>query len=421
MLGLASLLVAICLDASGNSQSATATFHASSDSGLETALLPALYPSSHAANLLVLRNGDILCFWFSGSGEGQSDVGIVVSRLPLGSDAWEAPTLIDRQVGKSYQNPVAFQVSSGRIWLLHTAQSAGRGQADAQVLRVWSDDGGKTWTQPKVLFAKSGSFTRHPPIIMDDGTWLLPMYYTPSAGITEGAASNYSVVKLSKDSGKNWTECRIPGSSGLVQPSLVKVGPASYIAFFRSRFADWIYESRSTDGCAWAPPHPTVLPNNNSSMQAIRLSNGHLVIAFNNSSGPSSKREPQTGPRFPLSVALSEDDGRNWTRIRDIETGDAPSSATGTGVSHPSRKEMSYPSIVQTRDGRILVAYTYGRVAIKSALFSEQWLQAGTTTGQFRPIGEPGRSPDGADPWISEADRCRLTPPLHMIPSNALR
>ena len=38
----------------------------------EEAYLPILYPSSHAANLLQLKNGDVLCVWFSGTWEGSS-------------------------------------------------------------------------------------------------------------------------------------------------------------------------------------------------------------------------------------------------------------------------------------------------------------------------------------------------------------
>jgi hypothetical protein len=41
-------------------------FRESDQKGLEEAYIPPIYPSSHAANLLVLKNGNLLCFWFSG-------------------------------------------------------------------------------------------------------------------------------------------------------------------------------------------------------------------------------------------------------------------------------------------------------------------------------------------------------------------
>jgi hypothetical protein len=34
--------------------------------GLHEAYLPIAFPSSHAANLIALRNGDLLCTWYAG-------------------------------------------------------------------------------------------------------------------------------------------------------------------------------------------------------------------------------------------------------------------------------------------------------------------------------------------------------------------
>src|SRR5947199_3694683 len=59
---------------------------ASAVPGLKEAYLIPIFPSAHAANLLQLRNGDLLCAWFSGTWEGNSDVAIVTSRLAAGSN-----------------------------------------------------------------------------------------------------------------------------------------------------------------------------------------------------------------------------------------------------------------------------------------------------------------------------------------------
>ena len=88
------------------------TFRASTLKGMEEAYIPRLYASSHAANLLQLKNNDILCFWFSGKGEGHFN-GIVMSRLTKGSRQWSAPVQVTHQNNRSFQNPVAFQLPSG--------------------------------------------------------------------------------------------------------------------------------------------------------------------------------------------------------------------------------------------------------------------------------------------------------------------
>src|SRR5437016_3503943 len=63
--------------------------------GLNEAYLVPIFPSAHAANLLELKNGDLLCTWFSGTWEGNSDVAIVVSRLAAGSGQWTEPKVVD--------------------------------------------------------------------------------------------------------------------------------------------------------------------------------------------------------------------------------------------------------------------------------------------------------------------------------------
>jgi predicted neuraminidase len=354
--------------------------------GLKAAMLPALYASSHASNLVLLANGDLICFWFSGTWEGDSGVGIVMSRLPKGSQTWQKTTLIDNEDGRSFQNPVGFEDKSGRLWLFHSSQPAKLGQATAVVMDLWSNDHGKTWTKPQVVFSQPGAFTRQPMVVMDDGAWLLPMFYTPSAGISKGAESHYSVMEISSDSGKHWRECKVPDSDGLVHPSVLKVGVHSYVAFFRSRFADWIYRATSTDGCTWTSPVKTSLPNNNASIQVTRLRNGHMVVAFNNSSGPEGPRVGKTGPRVPLSVALSEDNGVTWTAVRDLERGDPGSNGEKHFPAKEGRDEFSYPAILQIANGNLVVSYTYRRTGIKVVEFKEGWIKGGTSNGKFNAL-----------------------------------
>jgi predicted neuraminidase len=360
----------------------TSTFAQDSDlPGIETAMLPTLFPVSHAANLLTVRSGDVLCFWFSGSEEGASGVGILMSRLGKGAKRWQPPVLVDRESGKSYQNPVPFEAPNGDIWLLHTSQTASKGQADAQVMKVVSTDGGNHWSAPKVLFSQAGSYIRQRIVEGDHGELLLPLYYSTSSGITAGADTNYSSVKVSRDMGLTWTECTVPQSEGLVQMNIIRLATSKYIAFFRSRYADNIYGSGSSDGCHWAPPSPTPLPNNNASIQAVQLKNADIVMAFDNASGTLKQHVPQTGPRFPLSIALSKDGGASWVAVRDLEVGASPNRRETAAPA----EEYSYPSIEQLPSGKILVAYTYRRQSIKAALFNESWIEQGKTTGAYRP------------------------------------
>jgi predicted neuraminidase len=340
-------------------------------SAVREAWLAPIFPSSHASSLLSLRDGDLLCFWFSGTWEGESGVGIVMSRLRAGSPQWTTPVLLDRLPGESYQNPVGFQAPDGTIWLLHTTQPAGKGEAQSRVLVLRSTDNGESWSKPTVLMDTPGSFIRNPMLIMPNGDWMLPMYYsTAGSSVT---VNDHPSIAISADHGKTWKRCDIPDASEYVQPSVTFDPAHGYAALLRSRRADHIYRSTSQDGCHWSAPVATDLPNNNAAIQTLRLEDGTILLAFNNTSAHVVNGKRQTGPRKPLSLALSTDNGLTWHGIRDIETGRPD--ATDTSKS-PGREEYSYPALAQGRDGRIYLSYTFRRQTIKVVSFPQSWLGA---------------------------------------------
>ncbi|MEU0191084.1 exo-alpha-sialidase [Streptomyces afghaniensis] len=79
-------------------------------------------------------------------------------------------------------------------------------------------------------------------------------------------------------------------------------------------------------------------------------------------------------PRAPLSLALSADGGRTWPLRHDLETGD------GHCLTNNSRdglnRELSYPSLAQTPDGTLHVAYTHHRRTIKHLRLDGDWLKS---------------------------------------------
>ncbi len=45
---------------------------------------------------------------------------------------------------------------------------------------IASEDGGRTWGEPRVLFPEKGTYLRNQPILSyDRSEWLLPLYHTP--------------------------------------------------------------------------------------------------------------------------------------------------------------------------------------------------------------------------------------------------
>ena len=345
-----------------------------------SAIMDAPESSSHASSLLALPNGDVLMAWFSGKAEGGDYVGIAVSKLKSGETKWSEAKFVSRTRKRSAQNPVLMRNNnpndhddSNHVRIVHSSQAAYEGQGTSDMRSLFSTDGGETWSNPVVVDHKNGAFPKNSAIRALNGDLILPMYYTPSGFFD--ASTQYSELQTSSDGGVSWHPLvEMPGTKGnLVQPTIVRLNNDDLLSFFRSRRADFIYASKSTDdGKTWTNAKPTKFPNNNAGIQMIKLRNSSkdvLVLVFNNCNEG----------RFPLSIALSEDGGKSWDHIRDLEPD------VDFDCEQPNRErhtndgdgEYSYPSIQEDgiHDGLIHVAYTFRRETIKYSAFMIDWIK----------------------------------------------
>jgi predicted neuraminidase len=360
-------------------------------SGQREAFLSSPSVQNHAANLMTLGDGSLGCVWFGGTQEGMADISVHFSRLPPGAGCWSESVVLRDDPSRSEQNPILFPQADGALWLLYTSQRSGN-QDTAVVRRRVSRDHGATWSAPDTLIPEAGTFVRQPVTVLANGDWLLGTFLCRTApGRKWTGDDDISAARLSSDQGRSWRVVPVPDSLGCVHMSIVEAGGGELLALFRSRWADFIHAARSGDGGrSWSAPAPTELPNNNSSIQATRLGDGRLALAYNHSSAAdaagrrvslydeieddessvpeaAAPRPARTAfwgaPRAPLMLALSGDGGRSWERRIEIETGDGYC-MTNNSADRRNR-ELSYPSVHQSPDGRLHVAFTYHRQAIK--------------------------------------------------------
>lgn len=361
--------------------------------------LPESGIQSHASNLLVLPSGDTLCTWFSGTEEGKGDISIFISRLNQGDAQWSSPEKVSNNPGRSDQNPMLFRTPGGALWLLFTSQDGGN-QDTAVIKRRISKDNGKTWGPEVQLFENTGLFICQEMLITDAQEWVLPIFHCviKNDGNPWDGSYDYSAVLVTNDEGKTWKEYKVPDSLGCVHMNIQKLKDGSYVAFYRSRWADKIYRSESTDAKHWTAPEKTELPNNNSSIQFVTLQNGDLVMAFNKASRDdatvrrtslysdgiedknvtSNDDQPRAfwgAPRAPMTVAVSEDGGKTWPYQRSVAEGDG--FALTNDSKNKKNREFSYPSIKQSQDGDLLLTFTYFRQKIALLKFNEEWIKTG--------------------------------------------
>ncbi|KAL4926188.1 sialidase family protein [Aspergillus undulatus] len=350
----------------------------------------------HASNLLRLPNGDLLCTWFGGNMEGKPDISIYLARLPSGEQQWSEAIKVTHDDTRSEQNPVLFHHPSGELWLLYTSQHGGN-QDSAIVRRVTSSNDGRTWSSPSVLFDDPGTFIRQPVMILDNGVFVIPTF---KCRVEPGAKwignDDFSAIRISSDQGQTWSEIAVPGSTGCVHMEIQRLKNGSYLALYRSRWADFTHASTSPDGLQWSVPQPTSLPNPNAGICFDVLPSGRVVVVYNHSSRanaqgrreglydeitegvdirPNQKkrtdgREAFWGaPRAPLNVAWSDDDGKTW-KHRILEEGDG--FCLTNNSEQKLNRELSYPSML-VADGKVHIAFTFWRQTIKFVTLGEDF------------------------------------------------
>lgn len=352
------------------------TLYINDDMGtLEAMIPPGSYSTAHAPALLELPNGDLLCAWFAGSFEGSKDISIVCARLNKGDDRWQEPVKVSCDPERSEQNPSLFLGPEGAVWCVYTAQlDRVEGKDNMQftsVIRVQkSFDNGKTWGGAELLFTREGSFCRQAIQVLSSGRWIFGNWVCSDS--ESGLAGDPTVFQISDDQGRSWKTVEMPESYGRVHANVVELEGGRLIALMRSRAADHVYISESSDwGDSWSKPAPTVLPNNNSSISALKLESGRIAIAYNptRTLNPVQGVAAWPGLRCPVAVALSEDEGKTWPMVRWMERGEG---FIGD-ENKTNNKQYEYPNLMQSRDGKLHLVFAYkSRAGVKYMSFSEE-------------------------------------------------
>ena len=308
------------------------------------------FPSAHASNIVELRDGDLLASWFGGTAESRPDVAIWSSRFSGGK--WSAPTELAREPNIACYNPVIFHTRNGRLWLYY---KFGPHPVSWTAARRWSDDEGKTWSPVEHLPAGLYGPIRTTPLVMQDGTVV--------SGTSVESYHSWAVwIERSTDNGKSWRkigpvsvlrpmgEQQTAGGAdpfawsdtdGIIQPSIVSLGGRHLrlYACSTSRIGRICISDSTDGGLTWSDARPIDLPNPNSGIDAMTLRDGRVVLVYNHT----------TEGRTPLNLAVSPD-GLHFRMFQTLE--DQPG-------------EYSYPSMIQSKAGDLLITYTWNRKRIK--------------------------------------------------------
>ena len=321
------------------------------------------YPQVHASTLVETASGQLIAAWFGGTEEGHDDVCIWVSRYESGR--WSPGVKVadgsNQDASKRYPtwNPVLFQPRGGPLMLFY---KVGPSPQEWWGMVMTSTDDGRTWSKASRLPDGILGPIKNKPVQLADGTIV-------SGSSTENVKTDaWRVhVELSRDQGRTWQLAAPIGDGGFnaIQPTILQHADGRLQLLCRSKETEVPTSTSSDGGRTWTPLAKSGLYAVNSGSDAVTLKDGRHVLVYNYrdrpGGGPDGGYRPETSgvasaptavrARWPLVVSVSRD-GVAWTKAITLED-------------KPIRHGYAYPAIVQTRDGKIHVTYTFNREKIK--------------------------------------------------------
>ncbi|MBO5566027.1 MAG: exo-alpha-sialidase [Succinivibrio sp.] len=307
----------------------------------------------HGSTLLPVNENRLLCAFFGGSYEGDSDVGIYVSTLINGS--YQSHCFI-KQSSEAHWNPVLFRLSDSEIVLFF---KVGNVIASWRTYICKSYDDGQSWSEPIELVAGDQGGrgpVRNLPLRLTDGRIICPAsleqgQWRSFVDISDDnlktlhkSAEIYAdksvFVSSEKDKSANIevSEQSFSGR-GIIQPALWEDSHGVHM-LLRSTFGT-ILRSDSTDrGESWCSPYAVNMPNNNSAI-AVVYCRDRLYLLCNPVAG-------NWGVRTPLCL-FSSDNGTDFTEELILENEDG---------------EFSYPCMSEYKDS-LYICYTSRRKNIR--------------------------------------------------------
>lgn len=354
----------------------------------------------HSATALQRQDGVLQVFWFGGSREGHRDVDIFTAVFDPARQRWsEDAVFMTRGMVKSGElrqvkklgNPVAAQGPDGRLWLFFVSVSIG-GWSGSSVNLTFSDDQGRTWSQPRQLitspFFNISTLVKGQPFFYTDGSLGLPVYHEFLGKFAE-------VLRLDAD-GRVLGKTRLSSGRKAIQPVVYPFDEKTALALMRNTSSATprrAWASRTNDtGKSWTSLELTQIFNRDSAIAGLVAHDGIFsVVNFSEQD------------RSGLSLLLSRDQGRTWSFVHDLEPPREPLAperfayevASGIQAEGLTLAEIAmaavetqcetgrpvcdfrfdYPHLIQDDHGVFHVFYTWNRAFIRHVSFNAAWLE----------------------------------------------
>ncbi len=308
-------------------------------------------PRQSEADVVVLKDGSLLAAWsdFYGGAEDNAAGRISAAKSIDGGRTWGERFTLQENTGKANVMSVSFlRLRSGGLLFFYLQKNS---LADLDVYARRSNDDGKTWERAILLTPEDGYHVMNNArvIQLQSGRLLAPVATTQQVWTKNDQFK--TVVYFSDDEGRSWqrskTELSAP-KRGAMEPGLIECRDGRVLQIIRTQ-TGWIWHSYSADGGnTWteakpwhieAPEAPSTLVRNPQNGDWLLVWNPH--VAWSNPE-KTVLGANHGGPRTPLAAMLSHDEGKTWSRPRNLESDPTVTYAYTSITFHEDRALLSY-------------------------------------------------------------------------------
>lgn len=307
-------------------------------------------PRHTEADILVRRDGSLLVAWSDFYAGSRDDAPARISAAVSndGGRTWQARATLQENTGGANVMSVSFVRSRTGDVLFFYLQKNSLTDLKAYVRR--STDDAFTWGEPVLVTADPGYHVMNNARVIQlrSGRLLAPVASTKQVGTkTDDFRTS---VYLSDDDGRTWRRSRTLLSApkrGAMEPGLVELKDGRVMQIIRTQ-TGFIWRSFSSDGGeTWTDASPWDIESPESPATLAVTPGGDWLLVWNPKVVWSNPEKTvlganHGGARTPLASMVSADEGRTWSRPRNLE-GNPESTFAYTSVTfHDGRALLTY-------------------------------------------------------------------------------
>jgi sialidase-1 len=310
-------------------------------------------PRQTEGDIVVLKDGSLLAAWsdFYGGSRDDAPARISAAKSTDGGRTWSPRWTIQENNGKTNVMSVTLLRSKSGDLLFFYLQKNSLTELKGYVRR--STDEGQTWGEPTLITPEPGYHVMNNARVIQlrSGRLLAPIATTLQVWTKNDGFK--TVVYYSDDDGRSWKRSDVfltAPKRGAMEPGLIERKDGSVLQIIRTQMGQIWHSVSSDEGLTWTEAKPWTIEAPEAPSTLVRdPATGTWLLVWNPNVvwGDPEKTvlgANHGGRRTPLAAMVSHDEGKTWSKRKDLEPDPETTYAYTSVTFHEGRALLSYYS-----------------------------------------------------------------------------